>query len=284
MSRNKLSLTIIFILLGSLIFIGLKRYIKWLFYFSFMKRRILLFIVVILAFISLSCNKEVKCDYAYLTFTFDDGYEEMYTTVLPIFGKYNISGTSYIIVDLVGGYFEEQKLMDWNEIKKLKESGFEIGSHTLNHKNLTKLEKEEIIEELKISKEKLEEKGFNVRSLSIPYGSYNNEVKEIAKDYYDNVRASNWGINSLSDLDRYDLKTVWIVNSTNFEEMKSLVDETGEDEWIIFMVHIVRDNKSLEYIISPKDLENLIKYSKDKGIKIKTVSEVLDLRCVRNGR
>ncbi len=223
-------------------------------------------------------NEKIVYNKPYITFTFDDGYEDIFTNALPIFKKHNISATSYTITGLVGKEFENQKLMNWSQIRELQKNGFEIGSHTINHSDLTELDSSSITKELKSSKETLIEQGFNVTSLSIPYGKYNNEIEEIAKKYYSSVRPSIWGFNSISNIDRYKLKSIWIVNSTSIEEIKGWVDEAkANNYWLIFMLHLVREDKNSKYSISPKDLEETISYIKSKNIEIKTISEVMDL-------
>ena len=49
------------------------------------------------------------------------------------------------------------------------------------------------------------------------------------------------------------------------------------------MMHFVRQNKNLEYTISPEDLEGIVKYVKQRNIEVKTVSEVLGLKCDKPG-
>jgi len=226
-------------------------------------------------------DSEEECNNSYVTFTFDDGYEDTYLEAGTIFKENNVSATVYIITGLVGGYFENYKLMNWNQIEDLKKNGWEIGSHTVNHIDLTMISKEEIDKELKDSKIDLKKFGYEVRTLSIPYGAYNSEIKEISKHYYDATRPSVWGSNYYNDIDRYNLKSYWIVNSTNIDEITSLIDQTEVDnQWIIFMIHHVSYDKNITYVISPEDITFLIDYIKKKDINIKTMSEVLDLGCI----
>ena len=188
----------------------------------------LLFILTVLAisiFLCYSLIKEPVCNKPYVTFTFDDGYEEVYTTVLPIFRKYNIPATAYIIAGAVGGHFGNQKIMEWQQIRELQSNGWEIGSHTIFHKKLTELSYEQINAELEFSKIVLIEKGLKVNTLAIPYGKYNQEIKTISKKYYSATRPSVWGQNSFSDLDRYNLKSFWVTNTTTLQDIKSWIDE-----------------------------------------------------------
>ena len=54
-----------------------------------------------------------------------------------------------------------------------------IGSHTCNHKDLTKLDPKEVLNELIESKSYLENLlGKEIYSMSYPFGKYNNSVKQ----------------------------------------------------------------------------------------------------------
>ena len=151
--------------------------------------------------------------------TFDDGYLDNYTNALPILVKYNLKGEFAIIVDLVG----QDSYMNWDQITDLKFKGMSFASHTFKHcylagidpintkkngfrsylltpKNQVKessncptvnysgvLNENQVRGELKLSKQKLEEKlSQEVISLVYPFGNYNQTVIEIAKEegYY----------------------------------------------------------------------------------------------------
>jgi hypothetical protein len=77
--------------------------------------------------------------------------------------------------------------MNWNNIQILEQEGHEIGSHSMNHKRLSKLSEEEMKYEIIQSKRCLQENGFNVTSFSFPYNDGDNNkniLKIIADNYY----------------------------------------------------------------------------------------------------
>jgi peptidoglycan/xylan/chitin deacetylase (PgdA/CDA1 family) len=78
----------------------------------------------------------------------------------------------------------DSKMMNWNDIRQLSNSGFTIGSHTHTHPMLASLtDRQEIKEELDISYQKiLQEVGKTPLSISYPIGSFDERVKEIAMD------------------------------------------------------------------------------------------------------
>ena len=114
--------------------------------------------------------------------TFDDGMLSQYTYAKPILDKYNFKATFYIICNKV----DKENRMNWNDIHILEEEGHEIGSHSMNHKKLSKLSDEEMIYEIIESKRCLQENGFDVTSFSFPYndGENNKKILKIVADNY----------------------------------------------------------------------------------------------------
>src|SRR3989344_1608182 len=245
-----------------------------------MKNKIMLSILIsalIFTLIFIFLLQDKKCDKPIITFTFDDGYKDQHTQAFPIFQKNKLKATTYVITCLVGSQFENETLMNWDDINELRDNGWEIGSHTCNHNYLTKLDKEEINYELEKSRIMLEEQGFNSKSLSVPYGDYNSEVRDIAQQYYQSVRTSEWVTNNLSSIDKYNLKAFWLINNTSLNDVESWVDEAGKNNsWIIIMLHHVRTNLSREYSTHPNNIDEILRYVKEKNIEVKTISEVLE--------
>ncbi|HVS79883.1 MAG TPA: polysaccharide deacetylase family protein [Candidatus Paceibacterota bacterium] len=72
--------------------------------------------------------------------------------------------------------------LSWEEVGRLAQEGIEIGSHTVTHPNLTKVDAARMNSELVESKSRIEEKiGVSVGSLSYPYGRVNGEVADAAR-------------------------------------------------------------------------------------------------------
>jgi peptidoglycan/xylan/chitin deacetylase (PgdA/CDA1 family) len=114
-----------------------------------------------------------------LAITFDDGYRDVYTTVLPLLKKYNIPATVFVITKDVG----KNGNVTWEMLKEMVGSGLvEVGSHSVSHKYSTKLSKDTLLEEFAGSKAIIEEKlGSSIFVLAYPYGAANAMVYEVAK-------------------------------------------------------------------------------------------------------
>lgn len=114
-----------------------------------------------------------------IAITFDDGYKDNLTEALPIMKKYDLVATIFIISDMVGndGY------LTWEEIKELKDAGWEIGVHSATHPNLATLGTEDLKYQIIDAKKKIDENvGVMTTSFSYPAGKYNPEVINIVKE------------------------------------------------------------------------------------------------------
>ncbi len=79
--------------------------------------------------------------------TFDDGVSTHATTVAPLLKKYGFGGT-FFVCEFPPDFDDKHKYMSWEQIKELDNMGFEIANHTLTHKHVDKLTKEQLIAEL----------------------------------------------------------------------------------------------------------------------------------------
>jgi len=103
--------------------------------------------------------------------TFDDGSESIYTIALPELQKYNFTGTAYLVYNYIGA----PNFINVEEAQELYAAGWEIGSHSLSHTDLTKLpdrQEEEIVE----SRRKLQNRlDVPILSFAYPYGAYDKD-------------------------------------------------------------------------------------------------------------
>ena len=104
--------------------------------------------------------------------TFDDGpaYEKT-ETLLTEFEKRNVRVSFFMLGELA---IKQQEL-----VKKAYSMGHTIGSHTYDHKNLKKLDEEQLNYEINYTNEILKNIiGEDIKFIRPPYGSYNNEILE----------------------------------------------------------------------------------------------------------
>lgn len=111
--------------------------------------------------------------------TFDDGYKDALENALPVLKANNATGTIFIIPNKVGtdGY------LSWDDIRTLKNAGWEIGSHTVNHPNLTQIDVSAATTEITESKTIIEKEiNDKVISFCYPAGRYSENIMNIVKD------------------------------------------------------------------------------------------------------
>lgn len=107
----------------------------------------------------------------------------------------------------------DRQVLNWEEIREMRNNGIEFGSHTMTHPVLSQLEnKEELKYELRESKRIIEDRlGKNVIAFSYPVGgenSFNEKInKNIKEAGYDFAVTYMHGVNNVNNgMDRYALK------------------------------------------------------------------------------
>jgi len=219
-----------------------------------------------------------------ITFTFDDGRTSVIRNALPLFKKYNIKATTYIITGKVGS--DNNYYMNWDQINILSNNGWEVGAHTHTHPYLTKITNKEVIHELDESIKCFEEHGFHPISFASPYGNFNDEViKEVEKRFQSHRTAwdvegviNKKGLNQVRDpfyISAFELKGTTTVN-----EAKEMVDIAVKNKtWLVFFLHSVKtDGEIGRYEYSAEKLEEIVKYIVDKGVEVLPLSNALRIK------
>jgi peptidoglycan/xylan/chitin deacetylase (PgdA/CDA1 family) len=113
--------------------------------------------------------------------TFDDGPADQYVNALPILKKYGFTATFYIIADKVGA----EGYMSWPQVQELVKAGMTIGSHSVTHPDLKRLNEQGLESELADSQKIISQKlGITVKHFCYPGGSFNQFVaNQTAKSY-----------------------------------------------------------------------------------------------------
>jgi peptidoglycan/xylan/chitin deacetylase (PgdA/CDA1 family) len=155
--------------------------------------------------------------------TFDDGFKDTYKYAPGTLIKYSQTAVFYLVVGKIGdksNWIPEDgrdiPLMNWEEVHQLHSSGFQIGSHTMSHPRLNEIPGDVCRQEIAESKIILDEfLGKNVDHFCYPYGSYNEDVKEIvAETGYSSATSTKEGLSDWDD-DPFTLKRIDINSNDN---------------------------------------------------------------------
>lgn len=150
-------------------------------------------------------KKEEKLSPGALIITFDDGYQNNYSQAAPILKTTGNKATLFLIVKRQ----IQWDFLDWDEVRSLQEEGWEIGSHSWSHVDLT--QRPDFHGEVEIKKSRLEVKKRSlgdVRWFAYPFGFWNEKSIEWVKNSdYDGAVTTCWGLADLT-AERYRLDRI----------------------------------------------------------------------------
>jgi peptidoglycan/xylan/chitin deacetylase (PgdA/CDA1 family) len=128
--------------------------------------------------------------------TIDDGYKSGYEVAWPILKKYGYPVTMFVYTEgIKPGRYSGGESMSWEQLAEMRDAGVDIQAHSVTHQDLRKppydrLAKRRLAQseyepwlenEVAGSKQTIEQKlGVKVDCFAVPYGFYNEHVKEVA--------------------------------------------------------------------------------------------------------
>lgn len=101
-------------------------------------------------------------------------------------------------------------LLEWSEIRKMRDEGFEFGAHTVNHPRLTRLTSEDQQQEILSSVQTLmKELGEVPETFAYPYGDYNSDVEaEVRRTRLKVAFAANPGSVKFGKTDKFKIPRI----------------------------------------------------------------------------
>jgi peptidoglycan/xylan/chitin deacetylase (PgdA/CDA1 family) len=121
--------------------------------------------------------------------SFDDGMDDNHQIVLPILREHRIPASVFVTTGLIGeanpwmSPDSGARMMTVEELRDLAAAGFEIGSHTVTHPDLSELDYETCLTEMLESSRTLERLlGSSVRTFAYPFCHYGPAAVAAAKE------------------------------------------------------------------------------------------------------
>ncbi|HET7638366.1 MAG TPA: polysaccharide deacetylase family protein, partial [Ktedonobacteraceae bacterium] len=191
-----------------------------------------------------------------VSFTFDDGLASAVTLAAPTLATYGLTGTNYIITDCVGmttvpntcAADQNSSYMTWDQIAQLKGFGWEIGSHTKSHIQLStdKPTAAALTSQLKDSQSALAAHGYAATDLAFPYGDYDTNVLAQTAKYYESARGfadlgyNTWPYdNTLIVNEQVQEGTaVGNIKGVTYAQVKAYIDAAiTNNQWLVLTFH-----------------------------------------------
>lgn len=163
-----------------------------------------------------------------IVFTFDDGYEDVFTNAIPILKKYNFRGSFAIITEWQGQTMGDNVYATWDQIASAKNEGMEIVSHSQNHFDGTsaKFNSDYIYQNLTGSITDISNHlDFTSNILIYPYGHYTSDYISQAKKagFVMGLTVHEGSYVNLNNL--MEIPRVRIHGKQNFEIFKKIIQE-----------------------------------------------------------
>ncbi|WP_253957550.1 polysaccharide deacetylase family protein [Paenibacillus oleatilyticus] len=153
--------------------------------------------------------------------TFDDGYADNYEHAYPLLKKLKFNATLFMVPGFVGdGYY-----LDWEQVKAMKEAGWDIQPHSMSHPNLPKLSVKKQTYEITESRRLIEEQlGTTADIFCYPYGESNRTTLNLLKENkfrYAFTIDQGW---ASSDQDPLKLKRLFVNGEASMKAWKRLLE------------------------------------------------------------
>jgi peptidoglycan/xylan/chitin deacetylase (PgdA/CDA1 family) len=153
--------------------------------------------------------------------TFDDGHWDAYANVAPVLLGRSMKGTFF----LVGNFMEQYGHLTWWQAQALQQGGLELGGHSMNHVDLSQLDREGQIAEIAGCADVMEQNlGVRPEFFAYPFGLFNRTSRLIAKEagYLGAVTTQDSLTHTLER--RYRMGRVRIRATTNVDSLAWLLN------------------------------------------------------------
>lgn len=105
-----------------------------------------------------------------IVISMDDGYRTVYTVARPLLQKYGFTASLFV----QSGRAENSGFLSWEHMRTLRDEGYYLGSHSIDHPDLLAVEPAEVLRQVRDSKAAIETNvGQPVTVFCYPLGKHN---------------------------------------------------------------------------------------------------------------
>ena len=230
---------------------------------------ILILLIAIIMLISIGVQAEQKFR---VFLHFDDGYSGVYENAFPIMKEYGYTGTLFMPTDYIG----HSRYVNLEQLREMKEWGWEIGSHTKSHADLDKVDGKTLLDELDGSRDYLVSSGLALERdiiLATPKTIWNDKISRTTEASYFAARTTKVILFD-TEYQPEQMEMVMLKDSL-VESVEYRVRKAKEEKkWLLLIFHEVADNGN-KYYFPPAKLRHVMEILKKYDAQVSTVSEAI---------
>lgn len=234
---------------------------------------------------------------AAITYTFDDGLENQFTTAVPLLDNYDIKATFFPIL---------KDFENWDALAQISGNGHEIGSHTFNHISLSAASADEADNEFATSVETIEKYTDGEKCITMAYPYCVTCDTTITMRHFIGARVCDRRIEPPTPESYYHISSFCIGTESDFKSAQSVIDLFDETRrksgWCVLLIHEIDNgtgyspyssvalDSTLAYVANNKEdfctetFANLVKYSKERdNVEIELVNQKDDFVSIQVG-
>ena len=177
--------------------------------------------------------KKNKIDGKYFVVSFDDGFKNCITNALEVLNEENIMSMFFLTTGFidknntnVGTFFSDNNLnidfLSWDDCKTLINNKMDIGSHSINHFRSSLLTEDQLLIEMKNSKNTIEDKlEIECKHYASPFGDFvpNRDQSILKRVGYQSFSTAFRGSNNSSE-DIFLIKRDHILANWDVDQLK----------------------------------------------------------------
>ncbi|MDF1513117.1 MAG: polysaccharide deacetylase family protein [Anaerolineae bacterium] len=162
-----------------------------------------------------------------IVLTFDDGYKDAYTQVLPLLQAYGFTAEFFVLA--TPAHYEAPQYLSWNDVLIMAESGMSMQAHGRDHYDLTNRSYDFLVYQILGAKEAVEAHSeMDVTFFCYPSGRYDADTQAVvASAGFLGALTTEWGATqSLSN--RYTWPRIRIKGAWELDTFDSILNSLQE--------------------------------------------------------
>jgi peptidoglycan/xylan/chitin deacetylase (PgdA/CDA1 family) len=173
-----------------------------------------------------------------LILTFDDGYTCFDRNAWPILRERGLAATVFLVASQIGGTNawdrgeRRESLLDAARVRSLSADGVCFGSHTVTHRPLGRIPRDQALDEMARSRVMLADLvGQSIDVLAYPFSNQNRMVRNLAREAGYRCAVRGQGRMNWRRTDPFGLRRIKVEQSTSVSRLRRLLARERYFRW-----------------------------------------------------